>query len=112
MYIRIYILSYYFIIEKLSEDKPDSLVRSSILSDILAQDESFKPTKEVIINAMKLNHLNTYIKPISSLTILDTLGEGKLYFCNYNYVHLLCLQCNRHLTYTYINAYKIYVRNF
>ena len=87
-YSYIFNLSYYFIVEKLSEDKLDSLVHSSILSDLLAQDESFKPTQEAIINAMKLNHLNTYIKPISSLTILHTLGEGKIMFicCVFNVI--------------------------
>ena len=63
---------------KAPEDKADSVVCSSILSGLLEQNESFKPTQETIINAMKHNHLDTYIKPISSLTVLDSLGEGKI----------------------------------
>ena len=71
-------LSYCNILEKPPEDKDDSVVHSSMLSGLLEQNENFKPTQETIINAMKRNHLNTCIKPISSLTVLDSLGEGKI----------------------------------
>ena len=54
---------------------------SGSLSDLLQQNGGVKPTKGAIISAMKLNHLNPYTKPpISSLTVSDTLGEGKIVF--------------------------------
>ena len=36
---------------------------------------------------MIINHLNSFIKPISSLTIMETLGEGKIVL-NFIYTHL------------------------
>lgn len=77
-----------FYLEKPPTHQVDSLVRTSVLSDLLERDESFKPTTETIINAMKLNHLSTFIKPVSSLTILETLGEGK-YILFHMYIHFI-----------------------
>ena len=65
----------YFI---LLENSPTHKANSSVLSDILEKNENFKPTPEAITNAMMINRLNSFIKPISSLIVLETLGEGKI----------------------------------
>lgn len=66
----------FILLEKSPTHKANSLVNSSVISDILEKDENFKPTPEAITNTMIINYLNSFIKPISSLTILETLGEG------------------------------------
>ena len=69
----------YFILLEMSPTHKgaNSLVHSTVISDMLEKDENFKPTPEAITNTMVINCLNSFIKPISSLTILETLGEGK-----------------------------------
>ena len=73
---------YFILLEKSPTLKANSLVHSSVITDMLEKDEIFKPTPEVITNAMITNHLDSFIKPISSLTILETLGEGKVTPCS------------------------------